>query len=65
MQLSMVSRLKNEFFVELLGYCLDANNRILVYQFATKGSLHDVLHGSQMLTFQCLVEDGCKLLFLF
>ncbi|URD92571.1 STYKc [Musa troglodytarum] len=45
MQLSMVSRLKNEFFVELLGYCLDANNRILVYQFATKGSLHDVLHG--------------------
>ena len=45
MQLSMVSRLKNEFFVELLGYCLDANHRILVYQFATKGSLHDVLHG--------------------
>ncbi|XP_074558402.1 putative protein kinase At2g41970 isoform X4 [Curcuma longa] len=46
-QLSMVSRLKNEFFVELLGYCLDANNRILVYQFATKGSLHDVLHGKK------------------
>ncbi|XP_077234619.1 putative protein kinase At2g41970 [Tasmannia lanceolata] len=44
-QLSMVSRLKNENFVELLGYCLEANNRILVYQFATKGSLHDILHG--------------------
>ncbi|KAJ4979733.1 hypothetical protein NE237_010513 [Protea cynaroides] len=44
-QLSMVSRLKNEHFVELLGYCLDANNRILAYQFATMGSLHDVLHG--------------------
>lgn len=44
-QLSMVSRLKNEYFVELLGYCLEENNRILVYQFATKGSLHDVLHG--------------------
>ncbi|KAJ8621395.1 hypothetical protein MRB53_029924 [Persea americana] len=44
-QLSTVSRLKNDNFVELLGYCLEANNRILVYQFASMGSLHDVLHG--------------------
>ncbi|KAF9680725.1 hypothetical protein SADUNF_Sadunf06G0151400 [Salix dunnii] len=44
-QLSVVSRLKHEHFVELMGYCLDANNRILVYQFAVMGSLHDVLHG--------------------
>ncbi|XP_020105253.1 probable protein kinase At2g41970 isoform X2 [Ananas comosus] len=44
-QLSMVSRLKNENFVQLLGYCLEASNRILVYQFAAKGSLHDILHG--------------------
>jgi serine/threonine protein kinase len=45
MQLSTVSRLKHEHFVELIGYCLEANNRILVYQFATMGSLHDILHG--------------------
>ncbi|KAK8951682.1 putative protein kinase [Platanthera zijinensis] len=44
-QLSLVSRLKHEFFVELLGYCLEDGNRILVYQFATLGSLHDILHG--------------------
>lgn len=44
-QLSVVSRLKHEHFTELIGYCLDQNNRILVYQFATMGSLHDVLHG--------------------
>lgn len=44
-QLAMVSRLKHEYFVELLGYCLDANDRILAYQFATMGSLHDTLHG--------------------
>ncbi|KAH0689075.1 probable protein kinase At2g41970 [Solanum tuberosum] len=44
-QLSMVSRLKHEHFVTLLGCCLAANNRILVYEFATMGSLHDVLHG--------------------
>ncbi|PIN07812.1 Serine/threonine protein kinase [Handroanthus impetiginosus] len=44
-QLSMVSRLKNEHFVALLGYCLEPNNRILAYEYATMGSLHDVLHG--------------------
>ncbi|KAF8396036.1 hypothetical protein HHK36_017648 [Tetracentron sinense] len=44
-QLSMVSRLKHDHFVELLGYCLEGNNRILAYQFATMGSLHDILHG--------------------
>ncbi|KAK1428798.1 hypothetical protein QVD17_17638 [Tagetes erecta] len=44
-QLSVVSRLKNEYFVELLGYCLEGDNRILIYQYATMGSLHDVLHG--------------------
>lgn len=46
MQISVVSRLKHDNFVGLLGYCLDADNRILVYQFSTKGSLHDVLHGT-------------------
>lgn len=45
MQLSTVSRLKHEHFVELMGYCLDANNRILIYEFAAMGSLHDILHG--------------------
>ncbi|KAK9053681.1 hypothetical protein SSX86_024755 [Deinandra increscens subsp. villosa] len=44
-QLSVVSRLKNEYIVELLGYCLEENNRILVYEYAPMGSLHDVLHG--------------------
>uniref|UniRef100_A0A0A0LBS8 Protein kinase domain-containing protein n=1 Tax=Cucumis sativus TaxID=3659 RepID=A0A0A0LBS8_CUCSA len=44
-QLSSVSRLKQENFLELIGYCLEANNRILVYQFAKMGSLHDILHG--------------------
>ncbi|GER25935.1 protein kinase superfamily protein [Striga asiatica] len=44
-QLSTVSRMKNEHFVGLLGYCLEQNNRILAYEYATKGSLHDVLHG--------------------
>ena len=41
----MVSRLKHDNVVELLGYCVDGNTRILAYEFATMGSLHDMLHG--------------------
>ncbi|KAG6433389.1 hypothetical protein SASPL_105002 [Salvia splendens] len=43
-QVSMVSRLKHENFVELLGYSVDGNQRILAYEFASNGSLHDILH---------------------
>ncbi|KAJ4779431.1 Kinase superfamily protein [Rhynchospora pubera] len=46
-QLASVSKLKNEYFVQMLGYCLEANNKIVLYQFATKGTLHDVLHGKK------------------
>ncbi|KAG6498559.1 hypothetical protein ZIOFF_038279 [Zingiber officinale] len=44
-QVSMVSRMKHGNFVEMLGYCVDGNMRLMVYEFATMGSLHDVLHG--------------------
>ncbi|PSS06265.1 Pto-interacting protein like [Actinidia chinensis var. chinensis] len=44
-QVSMVSRLKHSNFVELIGYCLDGNQRVLAYEFASNGSLHDILHG--------------------
>lgn len=41
----MVSRLKHENFVQLLGYCVDGGSRVLIYEFASNGSLHDILHG--------------------
>ncbi|KAF8402264.1 hypothetical protein HHK36_013216 [Tetracentron sinense] len=44
-QVSMVSRLKHENLVELLGYCVEGNLRVLAYEYATMGSLHDILHG--------------------
>ncbi|XP_020590549.1 pto-interacting protein 1-like [Phalaenopsis equestris] len=44
-QVSMVSRLKNENVIELLGYYVDGGLRVLAYEFATMGSLHDILHG--------------------
>ncbi|XP_062191565.1 PTI1-like tyrosine-protein kinase 3 [Phragmites australis] len=44
-QISIVSRLKHENFVEMLGYCIEGDQRLLAYEFATMGSLHDILHG--------------------
>ena len=44
--MSVVSRLKHENLVELLGYCVEGNLRVLAYEFATMGSLHDILHGT-------------------
>lgn len=44
-QLGVASRLKHDNFVRLLGYTISGDLRVLVYEFATMGTLHDVLHG--------------------
>ncbi|KAK4259265.1 hypothetical protein QN277_005613 [Acacia crassicarpa] len=44
-QFSMVSGLKHENSVQLLGYCVDGSFHVLAYEFASNGSLHDILHG--------------------
>ncbi|KAL5214916.1 hypothetical protein ABZP36_004068 [Zizania latifolia] len=44
-QLGVASRLKHENFVRLLGYTISRDLRVLVYEYATMGTLHDVLHG--------------------
>ncbi|XP_038896773.1 pto-interacting protein 1-like [Benincasa hispida] len=44
-QVSMVSRLKHDNFLNLIGYCVGGNSRILAYEYASNGSLHDILHG--------------------
>jgi pto-interacting protein 1 len=46
-QLSVASRLKHDNFVRLLGYTISGGLRLLVYEFATMGTLYDVLHGDR------------------
>ncbi|KAL8041825.1 hypothetical protein ABFX02_09G009300 [Erythranthe guttata] len=46
-QVSMISTIKHENVVELLGYCVDGGLRVLAYEFAPHGSLHDILHGKK------------------
>ncbi|KAM7485610.1 hypothetical protein LguiA_001619 [Lonicera macranthoides] len=43
-QVLMASRLKHENVVELLSYCVDGGLRVLAYEYASNGSLHDILH---------------------
>ncbi|ONL94277.1 hypothetical protein ZEAMMB73_Zm00001d027918 [Zea mays] len=40
-----ISMMTHENFVDMLGDRIKRNLRIVSYEFATMGSLHDVLHG--------------------
>ncbi|XP_020973874.1 uncharacterized protein LOC107629709 isoform X2 [Arachis ipaensis] len=46
-ELQIHSRLHHNNLVGLLGFCRDANERILVYEYMNNGSLHDHLHSHQ------------------
>lgn len=47
----MLSLLHHPNLVNLIGYCADGDQRLLVYEFMPLGSLEDHLHGN----FQILV----------
>ncbi|PON64842.1 Mitogen-activated protein kinase kinase kinase [Parasponia andersonii] len=61
-QISMVSRLKHENVVQLVGYCVDGPLRVLAYEYAPNGSLHDLLHDKFVETMYVAqyVETGKK-----
>ncbi|XP_066306226.1 uncharacterized protein [Miscanthus floridulus] len=46
LQVQTVSRLNHDNVVQLLGYCVDGNVRALIYEYSSRGSLHDILHGT-------------------
>ncbi|KAL6626277.1 hypothetical protein ACP70R_030003 [Stipagrostis hirtigluma subsp. patula] len=50
LQVQAVSRLKHNNVVQLLGYCVEGNVRALIYEYASRGSLHDILHGKSDVT---------------
>ncbi|CAL4950214.1 unnamed protein product [Urochloa decumbens] len=47
LQVQAVSRLKHDNVVQLLGYCVDGNVRAVIYEYSSRGSLHDILHGTR------------------
>eukprot|EP00850_Spirogloea_muscicola_P006341 SM000030S11350 [mRNA] locus=s30:283905:286541:- [translate_table: standard] len=44
-EVGLVSQLRHDNVVELLGYCVEGQMRVLAYEFAPLGSLHDIIHG--------------------
>jgi pto-interacting protein 1 len=45
LQVSDISKYKHANVIQLLGYCVEGDNRVLVYEYTSRGSLHDILHG--------------------
>lgn len=45
MELEILCNMRHCNIVNLLGYCTEMGERILVYEFMSHGSLHDHLHG--------------------
>ena len=41
----MLSLLQHENLVNLIGYCAEGDQRLLVYEYMPLGSLEDHLHG--------------------
>lgn len=44
---SIVSQIVHEGIIKLLGYCFDADFPMLVYEYADRGSLYDILNSAQ------------------
>ncbi|XP_073297642.1 putative serine/threonine-protein kinase-like protein CCR3 [Primulina huaijiensis] len=44
-ELAILSRLHHKHLVDLIGYCEEMDERLLVYEYMKNGSLHDHLHG--------------------
>ncbi|XP_031393387.1 pto-interacting protein 1-like isoform X2 [Punica granatum] len=46
-QISIASSLKHPNVTALLGYCINGESRILAYEFASIGTLRELLHGNR------------------
>lgn len=42
--MSRISKLHHQNIVELVGYCSEHGQKLLVYDFCQNGTLHDALH---------------------
>ncbi|CAL9235032.1 unnamed protein product [Arabidopsis halleri] len=42
----MIANVRHKNVVRLLGYCIEGDERVLVYEYAEIGDLHEWLHGS-------------------
>ncbi|XP_010453713.1 PREDICTED: calcium/calmodulin-regulated receptor-like kinase 2 [Camelina sativa] len=46
-EVSLLGRLHHRNLVNLIGYCVDKNHRMLIYEFMSNGSLENLLYGGE------------------
>ena len=48
LEIEIITTLNHKNIVSLLGFCFENNNLLLVYDFLSRGSLEENLHGMQL-----------------
>lgn len=46
MEIYIITNLHHKNIISLFGFCFDSNNLLLVYDFLSRGSLEENLHGN-------------------
>jgi serine/threonine protein kinase len=46
MKVDLLSKIHHKNLVTLVGYCVDNNQHMLIYEYVSQGSLFDRLHGA-------------------
>lgn len=52
--MNYLGQLSHPHLVKLIGYCLEDEQRLLVYEFMPRGSLENHLFRSELFSFLCL-----------
>ncbi|XP_045085454.1 uncharacterized protein [Aegilops tauschii subsp. strangulata] len=47
LEVPVVSRFRHENIIQLFGYCVEGDTHVLAYEYASRGSLHGILHGKK------------------
>ncbi|XP_028552879.1 probable serine/threonine-protein kinase PBL23 isoform X5 [Dendrobium catenatum] len=47
LEIDIITTLNHENIISLLGFCLEDNNLLLIYDFMSRGSLEEILHDSE------------------
>ncbi|XP_059660870.1 putative serine/threonine-protein kinase-like protein CCR3 [Cornus florida] len=60
-ELLLLSRLHHKHLVELLGFCQEKDERLLVYEYMSNGSLHDHLHSKNNVQISSSILNSWKM----